>query len=451
MKNRKIVSIILALVLTLSAISFSGCQTVPGGADPDRTYEYQGPGKGGSYVAGDGGAGVKFLTSRTFAPDRQKEAVEADFAAALADLTAKLLASCEKDNKDSTMISSLSIVTALAMAANGADGKTLDQMLNTIGCGLDLEGLNQQLFNFYASLRNGKDASLKGANSVWLTNSPRYSVNENYLRRIENTFDADIVSVDFTSPSVVDDINGWCSDKTDGMIPGIVDEKIVSPYTVMCLLNALCFDALWSMPIEDYAVSDGIFHGDDGNTTVKLMRTKEGRYVSGKNVTGFVKYYAGGDYAFVALLPDEKVTVADYLASLDGKTFIDLVKNASWEDVVALMPEFSSDYSVELNDILVSLGMTDAFDARFADFSGMGRMNDGGNVYISNVIHKTHIDVDQSGTRAAAVTAVTMADATAVQEHKEPKQVILDRPFVYAIIDTASGIPVFMGTCENVK
>lgn len=450
MKSKKIVSAILALILTLTAVSFSGCQNAPGNVDPDRTYEYQGPGKDGNYVAGDGGAGVKFLTSRTFATDRQKETVDADFAAALAGLTAKLLASCEKDNKDSTMISSLSIVTALAMAANGADGKTLDQMLNVIGCGLDLEGLNQQLFNFYASLTNTESASLKDANSVWLTNSPRYSVNENYLRRIENTFDADIVSVDFTSPTVVDDINGWCSDKTDGMIPGIVDDNIVSEYTVMCLLNALCFDALWSNQIED-AVIDGKFHGYDGDTTVKLMHTKERRYVSGKDVTGFIKYYEGANYAFVALLPDEKVTVAEYLASLDGKTFIDLVEKASWGDVVAMIPEFSSDYSVELNDILVSLGMTDAFDGDLADFSGMGRMNDGGNVYISSVIHKTHIDVDPSGTRAAAVTAVIMDKATAVQEHKEPKQVILDRPFVYAIIDTASGVPVFMGTCENVK
>ena len=125
------------------------------------------------------------------------------------------------------------------------------------------------------------------------------------------------------------------------------------------------------------------------------------------------------------------------LGMLDGKKKI---------EVTLTMPRFSADYSIKLPEVLYSLGMKQAFDPECADFSGLGRFDDGSGVYISDVIHKTHIDVDNDGTKAAAVTAVILPKATSMAEHRT---VVLDRPFLYAVIDTEYSLPVFFGICEG--
>lgn len=392
-----------------------------------------------------------YLTSRKFSSDRQAGDLTPEFQSSLADLTLRLLTSCQNDNDykgGNPMISPLSIVTALAMAANGADGDTLRQMEDVIGGGFNIEELNQQLFNLYTELPSSERASLKAANSAWVTNSPNFTINKNFIKRIENTFDADVISVDYSDiERAVNDINNWCSANTDGMIPKVVSRDNIKPETVLCLINALCFDALWQKQINDYAVSENVFHGTEGDRTVRFLSTSENTYISGENVTGFLKPYGNGEYSFAALLPDAGISVSEYLASLDGDTLIKLLKGTSDDPVNVSMPEFSSDYSVSLVEILKSLGMTHAFDSSLADFSATGRYT-GNNIFISDVIHKTHISVDQSGTRAAAVTAVIEAYKCCIPV--EPKNVTLNRPFIYAITDTATGTPIFIGICENI-
>lgn len=448
-KIRRITSLALALVLLL--ISVCGCQSAatPGKTDGtgNKTGEYNDTDKSGEQISGSG-AKIQYLTSRTFSSDRKAEKIADEFQKSLADLTLKLLNSCYADNKkDSTMISSLSIVTALAMAANGAEGNTLKQMEDIIGCGQNIEGLNQQLFNLYSSLTSTANASFKAANSAWVSSDPSFHINNNFIKRIENTFDADIVSIDYSDAAkAAESINGWCNEKTDGMIPQVVSEDVLSADTVLCLLNALCFDALWQEQVPDYAVHDMTFRGFKGDVTASFLFSEENTYISGKNVTGFVKPYCGGQYAFAVLLPDEGISVSDYLAALDGNTLTTLLKGTSREKVVTRMPEFSSDYSVSLKDILKSFGMTDAFSS-CADFTGMGQ-SDLGPVKISDVIHKTHIEVDNSGTRAAAVTAV-ICDAKNC-DIEQPKMVTVDRPFIYAITDVNTGMPLFIGTCDNI-
>ncbi len=396
-------------------------------------------------------ASVQFLTPLTFTyqPERAVP-VEDSFKTALADFSLNLLRD-SRAGGDGTMVSGLSVLTALAMVANGADGETLAQMLDVMGI-CDVETLNAQIYAYYAGLKSTENAKFTYANAVWVTNQNWFTVSDDFLAVIGDNYNAQVASADFTDKDTVKAINNWCKKQTDGMIPNIVNDSTFNKDTVMALLNALCFDGKWQTEYEKSDIWDAPFHGTNGDTTVSMLHSDEDIYLEGQNETGFVKYYKDWNYAFVGLLPSAEGDIADYLATLDGETFVNLLKNADGSvGVNVTMPEFKQDFEVSLNDILAAMGMPDAFDPYSADFTRLGTLaNPNENITISKVIHKTHIEVDRAGTKAAAVTLISM-EKNATCGPEEPKVVILDRPFVYAIIDTATNTPLFIGTVENVS
>ena len=161
-----------------------------------------------------------------------------------------------------------------------------------------------------------------------------------------------------------------------------------------------------------------------------------------------MKYYDGGRYAFVGLLPSEGVPIADYVAGLSGGKLHALLNEHRYGTVEAAIPRFTASSSLELNDALKAMGVTDAFDASHADLRAMGSApND--QLYVSAVLHKTYLSLDENGTKAAAVTAV-VAD-TASAEPPEVHRVVLDRPFVYMIVDTHANLPLFLGTVTQMN
>ncbi len=399
----------------------------------------------------DSAANPDYLTAREFKSNRSAGEVSEEFRAAYADLALKLLTSCRTENGSDTMISPLSIMTALAMTTNGADKETLTQMESLLGGEMDIETLNQQVFNFYSALSSTEAASFKAANSIWLTSLPTFTVNPDFIKTIENTYNADILSIDFSkSKEAADTINYWCNEKTDGMIPKVVNPDNFDASTVMALLNALSFDAKWDEPYKKDQCGAGVFHGTNGDTDVTMLHEYQNSgFLKGERETGFIKYYKGYNYAFVALLPNEEGDISDYLASLTGSYLVDLISNpdAGSYSLYTELPAFKQETSLKLKEILKKLGIPDAFDSEKANFLKLGTSKIG-NVYIGNVIHKTFIEVNNEGTRAAAVTAVIMPGNGMPPEREE--RVILDRPFVYAIIDTATSLPIFIGSCENV-
>ena len=161
--------------------------------------------------------------------------------------------------------------------------------------------------------------------------------------------------------------------------------------------------------------------------------------------------YEGYEYGFVGLLPNEGVTVSELLASLDGTSLQALLEPRDNTVVDVGLPQFSVTYDNELSGELASLGVTDGFDQERADLTRMGS-SDNGPLYASAVLHKTFIDVNEEGTSAAAATVVEVeAGASAPGEPPEVKEVILDRPFVYLIVDYATMTPVFIGTVMSVE
>lgn len=359
-------------------------------------------------------------------------------AAAVADFGLSLLRACG-GGEESALLSPVSILSALGMTANGAEGDTLSQMEAAFG--LPVSELNAAL----SAVLPEEDSPLSGANAIWFNVREGLALKQDFLQTNADWYGAGVYGEVF-GDNTCREINQWVSEHTKGMIPEIVDQ--VPEDALLYLVNALAFDCKWRDPFNPYAVNEGTFTREDGAAeTVELMHGDEYAYLEGETVTGFVKDYQEGGYAFAALLPREGVTMAEAMDSLSGKNLVSILEDVSEEEVIIALPRFTTDYDAGLEEVLPALGMTDAFDPALADFTAMGSAADEGpKLYISRVLHKTHLEVDEAGTKAAAATAAEVQETAAAPETEPPKQVILDRPFLYLIVDTENNVPVFLGT-----
>ena len=359
------------------------------------------------------------------------------------DFAVRLLKANAKEGIN-TLISPFSVMTALAMTANGAVGETRAQMEDVLG--MTVEELNKYLSSYIASLPEGEKYKLKPANSIWFTSDERFTVNEDFLKSNKSVYDADIYRTPFDD-STLKDINNWVSDKTDGMIPEILDK--IPEEAVMYLVNALAFDAEWWDTYTEDQVWDSEFTREDGTKEkIRLMYSEEWRYMESDKATGFLRSYKDDKYAFAALLPNEGVTVDELVGSLNGAKLHEMLSSPEECTVNAAIPIFETEFSTEMSQALKGMGMPLAFDLAKADFSGLGHSDDG-NIAIGRVIHKTFISVAEKGTKAGAATVVEMLDEGAAFV-EDPKNVILDRPFLYMIIDTETSTPLFIGTLMSI-
>lgn len=360
------------------------------------------------------------------------------------DFAIRLFKQTNEDGKN-TLISPLSVLCALAMTANGAEGETREQMEAVLG--MSVEELNLYLYSYINALPQGEKYKLSVANSIWFTDDDRFTVNQDFLQTNADYYGADIYKTPFDKQTLKD-INNWVKNETDNMIPKVLED--IPDAAIMYLINALAFEAEWTEIYEKNQVRDKTFTKEDGTKQdVELMYSTEGKYIEDENATGFIKYYKERKYAFVALLPNEGVTVSEYVNSLDGASLAALLANAESRSVETAIPKFESEYDIEMSSILEAMGMSNAFNVTFADFTGIGDSTEVG-IYISKVIHKTYIQVGEKGTKAGAVTAIEMNDGSAGPPD-EIKQVYLDRPFVYMLIDCETNTPFFIGTVMDVN
>ena len=369
--------------------------------------------------------------------------------------TAFYLNLMQKTAKDgtNTLISPYSVVQALAMTANGADGQTLSEMQNVIGGGMSIEELNQYLYTQKSNQPNKENCKLLTANSIWCrdyhpdTNIP-FVVKEDFLQTNKNFYDSDVFTAPFDEITV-NDINNWTKAHTDKMIPQLIEE--LPEYAVMCLVDAVTFDAKWSSVFQDsYERNQWFTNANGSKQNAEVMSDKEYRFISDEHSKGFMKSYAGGNYAFVAILPEEGMTTTEYLNTLTADSLHNLLANPEYTNVEIKMPKFSYEYETSLCDTLKEMGMPTAFDKNDADFSKMADPLPDRNISIDNVIHKTFIDLTEDGTRAASATIVMMTEEPT--EPPPPEEtIILNRPFVYCIVDTETSLPMFIGTVETLE
>ena len=345
------------------------------------------------------------------------------------------------DNQKNSMVSPISVMFALAMTANGADGETLSQMTEVLGKDIPLDELNQYLNHYAKYLPNEQKSKLEIANSIWFRDDEnRLTVEKDFLQTNADYYSAEIYKSPFTDQTILD-INNWVKTNTDGMIEEILDE--IDENAVMYLINAIVFDAEWKIVYNKNNIYQDTFTTINGtHQQTDFMASEESLYLEDGRATGFIKPYYNDKYSFAALLPNEDIAIDDYINNLTGESLLNTLYQAKPITVYAKMPKFSYEYEIKLNDILKDLGMPDGFSPKGANFTRLGRSSRG-NIFIGEVLHKTFISLDELGTKAGAVTKVEMQDESAAAEMKFVK---LDRPFVYAIIDHSTNLPIFIGT-----
>ena len=410
--KRRILSAIIAGSLIASTLTLSACQS-------EKSLETT-----------DLMTGIKAASHETVKPDDA-------FKSAYGNFSVELLKKCF-DGKSNTLISPLSVSSALTMTANGANGQTKGEMEKVLGSGMPLDELNKYLSSFSGSLTSGEDFKLKNANSIWFIKDNNFNVNNEFLQTNADFYHAEIYKRAYNS-EIVNDINNWVSEHTDGMIDKLLDNG--DALSNIALINATAFNAVWETYYFDNFVEDGTFTDANGNEqSVTMLISEESEYINGDNCTGFIKKYKGGKYGFAAILPDSNVSISDFVGLLNGDKLFKMLQNAESTNVVAKMPKFEYEYSAELSEALKALGMPTAFSDS-ADFSGIS----GDKLLISDVLHKTKISVTEEGTRAVAATGVVMSAA-----QDGDKQVILNRPFMYMILDNETMLPLFAGVYTGV-
>ena len=343
------------------------------------------------------------------------------------------------ESDGNALISPVSVMAALAMTADGANGQTLAEMENVLG--MTNENLRKNLGSYVHPANS--DEQLQFANSLWLRNDGALQVNKNFVERTVSAYGADVFSEPFDN-TTKNKINYWISEKTDGEIKNMLSE--IPSSTVSYIINTVLFEAEWKDPYNENAVRKNQYFTNASGEKKNVTMLASGEYglVELGKTKGFIKRYKDCNYAFVGLLPDEGVTVSDALASFTGQDFVDAVNNPTPMKVVVNIPKFDLECKFELNEPLKAMGMPTAFSSA-ADFTNLG-VSPLGNIYIGKVYHNTFIRYDEKGTKAGAATVVQFDAESAPAEIE---YLTFDRPFIYAIIDTTNGIPIFIGAVQS--
>lgn len=390
---------------------------------------------------------VIILDGDDFYPEAEIENIEReqqDWEKAYLEISRKLLghAASESDTEN-TVCSPYSFYILLALALNATSGKTQKEIKELIAPGYSVKPLNEILKGVQQSFsKQMKGGKLVSSNGVCIEDILYQNILDDFKQLVSKMYDAEIFQ---GGSDMVQKINDWVNEKTDGMIPKFMDEAPAN--LKICLMNAIAFDAKWQIPYgEDDIYEEGEFNNADGTVSeVPFMSSTEKDYIEDDYFTGFIKDYKGGRYAFMALLP-KKENDKDFLAKgIEQIDFYKYYKERQSYEVYAEMPEFDCEMSKDLTEFCKQLGLESLFTPK-ADFSGITTSED---IMVDSVLQKAVIKVNRAGTRAAAVTGMICV-AGCAPDFDNTKSVTLDRPFVYAVINKEyDGLLVFTGVVKK--
>ncbi|HET8523212.1 MAG TPA: serpin family protein [Thermomicrobiales bacterium] len=358
------------------------------------------------------------------------------------------------------IFSPYSISQALAMTYAGARGETATQMAETLSFQLSQPGLDGAFHDLNADLvargnaredpKYGQAArGLRIANGLW--GEQTYPLSESYSALIERSYGAGLQSTDFNgAPEAArEHINEWVAKQTEDHIKNIVPEGGITAATRLVLANAIYFYGPWQSTFSTGDTQDGDFFLVDG-TTVTVPFMSQRVHLPYTNADGFqvIEFpFEGSSFTFTVILPD-KGRFDAVEATFDPGALNEALRHLTDTDVRVSLPKFRFNYDTDLANTLRSMGMTDAFDPRRADFSGMLDGTPPEPLFIGGVLHSAFISVDENGAEAAAATVVGMVGSAAPSQ-TEPLEVRIDRPFICAIRDTETGALLFMGRVVN--
>jgi len=386
------------------------------------------------------------ITSPDAAPNEQVSLVEGNSAFAFE------LYQALKGKGGNLFYSPYSISLALAMTYAGARGDTAEQMAATLHFILEQDRLHPA-FNWLdaelakrgegAQGKDGEGFRLNIVNAIW--GQKDYEFLTDFLDVLAENYGAGLRILDFITEAeksrVI--INDWVSDQTESRIEDLIPQGAIDALTRLVLTNAIYFNAAWKYPFDKKVTANGPFYLLDGaQVMVPMMKQTESfGYTDGEGYQAVELLYDGGELSMVILLP-EAGQFAAFEEGLQAQGVSDIISGLQPTEVALTMPKFEFDSDFSLKDTLAAMGMPIAFSGG-ADFSGMTGNPE---LFISEVIHKAFVAVDEAGTEAAAATAVIMK-LTAVPE--SVAAVTIDRPFIFLIRDIETGAILFVGRVLN--
>ena len=349
---------------------------------------------------------------------------------------------CEQKGGDtSTIVSPISVSYVLGMLNEGAGGETRRQITDVLGLGGSVREINKYFKKMMDEAQSvDPSVTLKNANCIYFKLGK--SINPQFKADMQNYYDAHVEAINFNSGNIVNKINDWCKSHTDGKIPELLKKGELHPNRRMYLLNAVYFNASWTSKFDPRSTRDLDFVTLDGKTVKRPMMHREGRAAYGKNdlCKMLCLPYGNKAYSMVVLLPNEGKTTDDIIRNLSAQKLKEWQSQMRTRDVDILMPRFTTESETHLEDILSSMGMPRAFggDAEFPNM--LKGYHD--ELYVSMMKQKAKIEVNEEGTKAAAVTVAEMSEKSMPRY----KYFYATRTFVYYIMEKNTGTIYFMGT-----
>lgn len=375
-------------------------------------------------------------------PNQLLKAIPATFADQTSEFAFDFLKThnaAEKADKN-YFVSPLSLHVALGMLANGADGKTKEELTNGLRVSSDLTKTNEIYKDLIDNLPNSDPKVTNTiANSVWYRNT--FSVEKSFLDVLKASFNAQTYAEDFNNSATVGKINTWASDNTNGKIKKVIEQ--IEPAHVMFLMNALYFKGDWKIPFKTENTHDADFAGTTGTKSVKMMSMQEKvKYAKRSNYQALELAYGGGNYVMTILLPDEKTPVGNIINTMSSSEWKSLNSSLAEQKVIIGLPKFTVEYETNLNNVLGKMGMP----TMFSDAADLSKISPpAGKLKVGFVKQNTFVAIDEKGTEAAAVTTIgiELTSAPILPEF------ICNRPFAFFISEKQSNTILFAGKIVN--
>lgn len=368
------------------------------------------------------------------ATEKEMAAQQGDFASTL---SLELCRQLGGEKTDNWLVSPFSLQCALGMLSNGANRETREEILHALGLSqYSQEEVNAYFKKLIEGLHTVNSAiTVKTANSVW--GNAGVPLKEDFQKMNIENYSAMVSQLDFSDPSAVDQINAWCNQTTEGLIPSILEE--VNPTATVYLLNSLYFKARWESEFAPEKTQEGYFNTSSGKVVkADFMQTQRmAAYVENEWFTSTSLSYQNDSYVMRLILPQPEISIDQVLQAL-SESDENLCKNTILADINLKMPRFALENKLDLVSTLQALGMKKAF-TNGADFSSMSDIS----TYISLVQQATRLKVDEEGSEGAAVTVIEGDLMSPLPEEKV--DFFLDRPFLFQIIESSTGTVLFMG------
>jgi serpin B len=356
----------------------------------------------------------------------------------------------DSDIDKNIFLSPYSIFVALAMTYEGAKESTAEEMADVLNILQDNESFHQYVQVLYDYFNINSEYNISTANALWVDDS--LELLDDYLNIIYDYYHGNSTEVDFDKPvEAAEIINSWVENQTNNLIKDLIQPDDITPLTALILTNAIYFKGIWKVQFDSKNTTDRDFEDFSGDIisvpTMCLTNTEDlFNYTENEDLQILELPYTGDEISMIVLLPKDNDDFSGIINSIDNDNLTEWINSMTEREVNIYLPKFKVETdNYVLNDYLVNLGMPSAFEPNFADFSGMTGLRD---LYISKVVHKAFIDVNEEGTEAAAATAVIMAK-NAIDGENGRVVFDADHPFLYLIRHKETGTILFMGAFDS--